>query len=492
MKTTFSLRVLFLISLITCLVGLGSATSVYLVARQQQLETIRNKLTTTAAIASKIIDPAEFKKVLEEGSSNSPEWKHIASLLAVFQQQDAEIRFVYAVAPTAETASKGIVQFVVDPSIPSDQNNNGIIDPEEQPAPNGERYNARENSPDLLVGLVKPSHDISFTVDKWGQFMSGYAPILDQNGKSLGAVGIDMTFEQLLRLRNAFILQCLLVLLAVILTSVGISWILSRHIARPVKILNAAMERVSQGELDTRITLKSGDEFERLAENFNSMLQGLRERKRILGTLERYMSKEIADLVLKQEDALSQVRRRRVTVLFCDIEKMSAIAETASPERTAHILTVFHEYMIDSVFRNGGIVDKLLGDGLMAIFGTPLPLECQEEAALRCAVQMQAAMVKVRELTDTPDLSMGIGIHAGIVVAGNIGSARIMDYTVIGDAVNVASRLENLSRNFPSRILASQTVVDGLNSKFLMESIGTVELRNRKEPVIAYEVKGLA
>jgi len=146
--------------------------------------------------------------------------------------------------------------------------------------------------------------------------------------------------------------------------------------------------------------------------------------------------------------------------------------------------------MIDAVFRNGGIVDKLLGDGLMALFGTPLPLEHQEEAAVRCAIEMQAGMAKIRELSGVNNLEMGVGIHAGIVVAGNIGSDRIMDYTVIGDAVNVASRLESLSRNYPSRILTSQAVIDSLQGKFEFVGIGSIELKNRKEPLFAYQVVG--
>ncbi|HSQ41718.1 MAG TPA: adenylate/guanylate cyclase domain-containing protein, partial [Fibrobacteraceae bacterium] len=432
----------------------------------------------------------ELQQVLADGRRDSPAWKHIASQLRAFQEHDSEIRFVYTMAPTAETTNRGIVQFVVDPMKPEDENGDGVIDPDEKPGEVGELYNARENSPAMLQGFSRPSYDIAFTQDKWGQFMSGYAPIRDSAGNSVGLVGVDITFEKLRHLRNAFILQCVLVILAVILTAVIISWLLSRHIAKPVGILHRGMEKVSAGELDTRIIIQTGDEFERLAERFNSMVEGLRERKRILGTLERYLSRELADLIMRQEDLVSQVRRRRVTVLFCDIEQITAFAEAASPERTAHLLSVFYEYMTEAVFRNGGVVDKLLGDGLMALFGTPLPLERQEEGALRCAVEMQQAMNKVREIVDAPKLRMGVGIHSGIVVAGNIGSAHIMDYTVIGDAVNVASRLERLSRDYPSRILASQSVVDGLQGNFKVEAGGPLEIKGRKEPILVYQVLG--
>jgi len=490
LRKTFSFRVLLFISLITCLVAIGSATSVYIVARHQQIEMIEQKLVTTAAIAASLINRDDFHEVLRAHDTTSPAWHRIASILAQFQGDDRDVRFVYTMAPTTETASRGIVQFVVDPSIAKDDNQNGVIDPDEEPAKPGELYNARDNAPNMTKGFQEAIADSAYTEDKWGLFMSGYAPILDSNKQILGLVGVDITFEQIRTLRNAFILQVFLVIVAVILTSLLISWFLSRYIAKPVGVLSQGMEKVTNGDLETRIAIHSGDEFERLAMLFNSMVHGLKERKRILGALERYMSKEVADLVMQQEELLTQPKRRRVTVLFCDIEKITAFAEKASPEETAKLLGIFHEHMVECVFRNGGIVDKLLGDGLMALFGTPLPLENQEECALRCALDMQNAMQRIQELTGV-SLQIGVGVHAGIVIAGNIGSSRIMDYTVIGDAVNVASRLEHLSRDYPARILASQSALDGLQGKFESESIGSIDLKGRQEPILAFQVIGL-
>lgn len=484
---TFSLRLLVFISVITCIVAIGSATSVYLVARDQQMHAIQGKLVSTATIAASLVNANDFKEVIQNKDSSSPAYKRIAHILSRFQSIDGDIRYVYTIAPTPETESKGIVQFIVDPSVAFDGNNNGIIDPEEEPADPGELYNAKESAPNMIAGFHAPIADSAYTQDKWGYFWSGYAPILDSSGNTIGLVGVDMTVNQILLLRNTFIAQVVLVILAVLLTSIIISWILSRHIAKPVKILSIGMQQVSEGNLDTRIAIDSGDEFEKLADQFNSMTFGLQERKRILGTLERFMSKEVANLAMQHEDLLTNPKRRRVTVLFCDIEKITAVAETSSPEEMAKVLGIFHEHMVECVFRNGGIVDKLLGDGLMALFGTPIPLENQEECAIRCALDMQETMNRVRILTSIP-LQIGVGIHAGIVIAGSIGSSRIMDYTVIGDAVNVASRLEHLSRDYPSRVLASQATIDSLQSKFKLESIGPIELKGRREPIMVYQV----
>jgi adenylate cyclase len=489
LKKTFSFKILFMITVVSTIVAIGSATSVYLVARQGQIDSIRRKLVSAARAAAQFIKATDLAEVLASNSTNSVAWQAIAKDLNRIQSSDSEIRFMYVVAPTSETLSRGIVQFVVDPMIPEDSNQDGVIDPDEKPAEIGERYNASEVAPALLTGLKQPAFDSGVTKDKWGYFMSGYAPILDENGKSVGAMGVDISIDQLRKLRNSFIWQCLLVILAVLVTSTLVSSIIARHIAKPVSVLYQGMERLSQGDLDTRVNIHSNDEFERLADRFNSMVVGLRERKNLQGALDRYMSREVAELVMKQGDALA-TRRRRVTVLFCDLEQMTALSESLSPEQVATVLSVFHQHMIDIVFRNHGVVDKLLGDGLMAVFGAPIDVENQEECAIRCAVEMQKAMEKVRELSGFIDLRMGVGVHAGVVIAGNVGSDRIMSYTVIGDPVNVASRLENCARQYPSRIVTSQVVADTLKDKFIFESIGVIELRNRKDPVYAYQVVG--
>jgi adenylate cyclase len=255
-----------------------------------------------------------------------------------------------------------------------------------------------------------------------------------------------------------------------------------------VRCLDAAFKKVAEGDMDVKLELNSGAEFRRLADSFNQMVTDVHQRNQILGTLESIMSKEVAEIVMQDESLLNQAKRKRVTILFCDIRGMTTLAEQESPEKISRILEVFYDAMIDTVFEHKGIVDKLLGDGLMALFGTPVDNLDQEESALNCALMMQDRMTDVRKKLDMAELRIGVGVHTGVVIAGSVGSHRLKDYTVIGDTVNVASRLEGESRYHDSGIVVSERVVDGLMHLYDLKEIGAVELKNRKKTVPAFEL----
>lgn len=486
-RSTFSLKVLVFVSLITTVLAVGSATSVYLVARDQQMNQIHLTLLNTAKTIAALIDVKDFETAHKTLDTNSVAWHSIKRTLFQFQQHDRSIHYVYTMAPTSDTYSSGKVMFVVDPTVAEDLNKNGTLEEGELPAKPGEIYDAKENAPNLIQGFKVGISDSVFTTDKWGTFISGYAPILDSNGRSLGLVGVDMTFAQIDSLKQAFLIQVGLVIFAVILTSFLVSWILSKYISKPISQLCEGMEKVAGGDLRTHLEVTSQDEFGRLAKHFNQMTRGLQERKKMLGTLERYMSKELADIVLKNEGALTRPSRKVITVLFCDIQGMTAFAEQNTPQKLMQVLSTFQEHMAECVFNNGGIVDKMMGDGLMAIFGAPLDLTDHASAAIQCAIDMQKAMRLVRTVEDI-DLEMGVGIHSGEGIVGNIGSRRFMDYTVIGDVVNVASRIEHLSRNYPSHILSTSSTLASTVKAYQHNEIGPVDIRGRKEPVLVHEI----
>jgi adenylate cyclase len=174
--------------------------------------------------------------------------------------------------------------------------------------------------------------------------------------------------------------------------------------------------------------------------------------------------------------------------LFSDPRGFTAIAELRQPEETASILSCYFERMIDAVFRHGGIVDKLTGDGIMALFGTPLDMPKQEEAAILCALDMKRSLNKLREVIGMHELNISVGINTGSVVVGNIGSGKTMDYTVVGDAVNVAARLERKTREHKVDILISHVTAEPVRGRFNLRMIGPITLHGRAEPVIVYSV----
>jgi adenylate cyclase len=188
--------------------------------------------------------------------------------------------------------------------------------------------------------------------------------------------------------------------------------------------------------------------------------QAVAERER--GNLARYFSPNVVDALAALDDPLGRVRRQEVAVLFADIVGFTAFAERAEPEEAIALLQEHHERLAAVVFEHGGTVDKYIGDAVMATFGTPRPVPDDAARALSCALAMLEAMRAwnaERTAAGRPPVRIGIGLDYGPVVLGNIGSERRLEFTVIGDAVNVASRLEKLTREQGCELVASARVV---------------------------------
>ena len=195
--------------------------------------------------------------------------------------------------------------------------------------------------------------------------------------------------------------------------------------------------------------VKTGDELEDLAIGFNRMVDGLKERDNLRTTFGKYMTSSVMDHLLAGKVALGG-ESLRVTILFSDIRSFTTISESMDPQHLVALLNEYFTEMVSIVMDEGGVVDKYIGDAIMAVFGAPVPKPEDAVNAVRAAVRMRRALRTLNErldiARDIAPLRTGIGIHTGEVVAGNIGSERRMEYTVIGDAVNLASRLESSTK----------------------------------------------
>lgn len=217
------------------------------------------------------------------------------------------------------------------------------------------------------------------------------------------------------------------------------------------------------------------------------------EKRRIRSTFGRYLAPDIVkEIIDNPELADLGGSEREVALLFSDIRSYSTISENLDPRQTVEFLNRFLTEVSDVIMRNGGFVDKFMGDGVMAIFGAPVPRENPSADAVRSALAMAELVVDgMGDLTrglPVPHFRIGIGIHYGKVVMGNVGSARRMDYTCIGDVVNVASRLETETKAFGTAILISNDVRDRIGEDFVCEHLGDAQVKGRKAPVEVYKV----
>ena len=271
---------------------------------------------------------------------------------------------------------------------------------------------------------------------------------------------------------------------------------IGRSVSRPVRALARAAQRVEKGDYDLKLDTARKDEFGDLAVAFNSMVRGLAERDQVRSVLGKVVSRAVAEDLLRRGIELGG-EERVVTVLFVDLRNFTAFCEERSPQQVVAVLNTYFTAMGDAIEAHGGVIDKYLGDGIMALFGAPVTGEDDAGNALAAALAMSSALDGMNaDLAGRglPALEIGIGINTDVVVAGNMGSPSRLNYTVIGDGVNLASRLEGLTKDpkYRTRIIASEGTIQRTKRKFALRSLGEVSVKGKSAPIQVYAVLGPA
>jgi adenylate cyclase len=269
-----------------------------------------------------------------------------------------------------------------------------------------------------------------------------------------------------------------LVLLAVLAIAV------SRSVTRPVRQLAASARRIEAGDYRQSVELPLRDEIGELAQAFNGMARGLAEKDRVRDLLGKVVSPEIAAELLRSDIELGG-EEREVTILFSDVRGFTSLCEGQSPRQILGLLNEYFAAISGVIEANGGVVDKYIGDAVMALFGAPVASEDAPARAVRTALQMFEALATLNTNFSARGLQpvgIGIGINTDHVVAGNMGSQSRLNYTVIGDGVNLASRLEGLCRIYGTGIIISDNC-RRLAPGFLYLPLDQVRVKGKQEPV---------
>ncbi|MDA0260827.1 MAG: GAF domain-containing protein [Proteobacteria bacterium] len=226
---------------------------------------------------------------------------------------------------------------------------------------------------------------------------------------------------------------------------------------------------------------------------FMLVFEDISEEKRIKGTMARYMSKDVVDKLLESGQSALGGTTQEVSILFSDIRSFTTISERIGARKTVSMLNSYFSEMVDIIFDNHGILDKYIGDAIMSIFGAPFTTNEDADNAIKVGNEMLVALRSFnaqRESEGKEAINIGIGINTGEVVAGNIGSPKRMDYTVIGDGVNLAARLEGACKYYKTRLLFSEFTYSRLKEEPVCREIDLIRVKGKNHPVSVYEALG--
>jgi adenylate cyclase len=271
---------------------------------------------------------------------------------------------------------------------------------------------------------------------------------------------------------------------------VVVAGLLSRSVTRPLHDLVGVVHKIRGGDLTASTTLTGHDEIGHLGTALNEMAHGLRDRDRIKEIFGRYVTTQVSQELLEKQITLGG-ERRRVTMLFSDIRNFTSMSEGMTPERIIEFLNDYFSEMVDAVFEHHGVLDKFIGDGMLAVFGSLDVVEGHERRAVLTALRMKARLAKLngeRAMIGQPPIAIGIGVHTDEVIVGNIGSRKRLEYTVIGDGVNTCSRVEGLNKEFGTTILITDATYEQVRDEFECRAMPEAPLKGKTKVPRVFEV----
>ncbi|MFZ2959561.1 MAG: adenylate/guanylate cyclase domain-containing protein [Candidatus Ozemobacteraceae bacterium] len=270
-------------------------------------------------------------------------------------------------------------------------------------------------------------------------------------------------------------------------------FLVARQVSKPVLALVEQARQIQKGEYGKPVVIDQIDEMGELGHAFNQMTVGLAERERVQDLLGKVVSPAIAEELLRNKDIQLGGEEREATILFSDIRNFTPLCEGRSPTQVLDILNLYLTRMSDVVDAHEGVVDKYIGDAIMAIFGAPLKHDNDPDRALQTALAMVDELANVkRELKERgfPEFNIGIGINTDIVMVGNMGSRNRLNYSVIGDGVNLASRLESASKELHHTIIVSAATLAKAKGKYRTKPLGEVKVKGKAEAIQAFALLG--
>lgn len=344
--------------------------------------------------------------------------------------------------------------------------------------------------------------DIEIEKDSEGK----YKPISEQKiteyrgayaKNAYGTIVVGQIPESVIKSPGAAVLRESFKIMGQILSvAIFLIFLFSNSISSPIEKLVYLTQQISKGNFDVNASkqVKSiiKDEVTDLAKSFDSMTSGLKERDKVKNLFSKFHGSKVAEDLLNKDIGIGG-QNKEVIVFFSDIRGFTAFSEKRPPEEVVEMLNEYFGVMVKIINTHNGVVDKFIGDAIMAIWGAPKGSPQDAENAVRACIEMRKALQQLNEKRisqNQPPINIGMGLHAGNAISGTIGSNERMEYTVIGNTINTGSRIEASTKAFGADLLISDEVVSKIGDKFLIEMAGAAEVKGRSEALKLYKVRG--
>lgn len=483
MKYRTKLLLLFVgLALVT---SLAVTTLFYIKTRQYLYEQIQSKVLSIATGAALMIDAEAHERIRNDADANGKDYAAIVDTMRKVRdanrREDVYVKYIYTMRPAK--GAERVWRFVVDAE--ESVADRAMLNDIYRPLSGIEDYS-----------LVSPQVQSHFTTDQWGTWLTATAPLLLKDGTPVAIVGVDISASRVIKELRIILYLSLAAMALSIALAVAIATWLSKKVTKPLLAIRSACDEIAAGNLHTEVTLKSEDEFGEVAQSINNMIFGLQQRDNLVGALARFTSAEVTDAL--RPGATTQGRnrheKRKITVLFADIQGFSNLTNSLSAEEIAEILGSYYDRMIDTVLQNHGFLNKFMGDGLMAVFGGVKDDPYQEENAIRTALEMRKSLSELtakwkQEGKDerAQGLTLAMGISTGVALVGDLGSRHKIGFDCIGDTVTMAARLQHACAEKANvDVLISEFTTVAVAEAFKFKECGAMALKGRADLVRLY------
>lgn len=354
-----------------------------------------------------------------------------------------------------------------------------------------ETVSAKDYSKNPLVQFLlrNPADNGSQTsIFEGKETLGSFQQLEDGNLAVVSSIEADKAFEAVYKIRR----QNFYILISVLSLAFLVVFLFSRTLTVPLINLLSATRQIERGNYKVGIKPVTRDEVGVLTNSFLKMAHGLEEREKIKDTFGKFVNKEIAERALAGDMPLGGVTKD-VTVFFSDLRNFTGMSEKLKPSEVVDFLNAYFTEMVECIYLTEGIVDKFIGDAIMAHWGALYTDENDARNAINSALLMRNALMEFNRIGNEigrPQARFGCGINTGPVVVGQIGSEKKLEFTVIGDAVNLASRIEYLTKEFGTDILVSETSYEKVKDHYKFETLPPVWIRGKEKPQQLYAVLG--